>query len=97
MRIVDRENPRKLYLQFVDILKEAIERGELPVGSQLPTEDQLCRQQGVSKAVVRAALQDLAQHGYIRRIPGKGTFVQNPTGEQGVWLMTQITENFLDF
>lgn len=97
MRIVDRKNPRKLYLQLVDILKDAIEKGELQVGSQLPTEDQLCTRQGVSKAVVRAALQDMALHGYIRRVPGKGTFVERPVASQGVWLTTQINENMLDF
>lgn len=97
MRIVDRKNPRKLYLQLVDILKEAVERGELTPGTQLPTEDQLCVRQGVSKAVVRAALLDLAQKGYLRRIAGKGTFIERPVAAHGVWLTTHITENLLDF
>lgn len=97
MRIIDRRNPRKLYLQLVEILKDAIDRGELSVGSQLPTEDQLCTRQGVSKAVVRSALQELAQKGYIRRVPGKGTFIEKPLATQGVWLNIQINENLLDF
>jgi GntR family transcriptional regulator len=97
MRIVDRKNPRKLYLQLFDILKDTIDRGELAAGKQLPTEDQLCSRQGVSKAVVRAAMLELARKGYIRRIPGKGTFVELPAHTQGVWLSTQLTENLLDF
>lgn len=97
MRIVDRKNSRKLYMQLFDILKDAFEKGEILPGNQLPTEDQLCSRQGVSKAVVRAALAELAQRGYVRRIPGKGTFVDKPAGVCGVWLTTQITENLLDF
>ncbi|MBI1389864.1 MAG: UTRA domain-containing protein [bacterium] len=97
MKQVDRDNPRKLYLQLVDILLQAIESGELAVGAQLPTEDQLCTQQAVSKAVVRSAMQDLARKGYIRKIPGKGTFVEKPPSNAGVWLSTHITESILDF
>jgi GntR family transcriptional regulator, N-acetylglucosamine utilization regulator len=97
MRIVDRKSQRKLYLQLVDILKDAIDKGELVTGNQLPTEDNLCIQQGVSKAVVRAALQELAQAGYVRRVPGKGTFVETPVDIHGVWLSSQLTENLLDF
>ncbi|MBZ0254806.1 GntR family transcriptional regulator, partial [bacterium] len=97
MKIVDRQNPRKLYLQLFDVLLTAMESGELSVGSQLPTEDQLCVQQGVSKAVVRSAMQELARKGYIRKIPGKGTFVETPPSKQGVWLSTLVTENMLDY
>lgn len=97
MKIVDRQNPRKLYLQLLDVLLSAMESGELSVGSQLPTEDHLCIQQGVSKAVVRTAMQELARKGYIRKIPGKGTFVETPPSKQGVWLSTLITENMLDY
>lgn len=97
MRIVDRDNPRKLYLQMVDILREAIENGELGVGDQVPTEDQLCKAQGVSKAVIRNAMQDLARRGFIRKIAGKGTFVEKPVEDKGVWLSTRLTENLLDF
>ncbi len=97
MRLIDRYNPRKLYLQLVEIIEEAIERSELAVGSKLPTEDQLCSQQGVSKAVVRSAMQELARRGYVQKTAGRGTFVKKPTGNNGVWLYTNLTENVLDF
>ncbi|MGI6455664.1 MAG: GntR family transcriptional regulator [bacterium] len=97
MRIVDRQNPQKLYLQLVEIIQNAIDKGELSTGSQLPTEDDLCKLQGVSKAVVRGAMQELVRKGYIRKIPGKGTFIQKPLESRGVWLATQLTENLLDF
>ncbi len=97
MKIVDRQNPRKLYLQLVEIIQDAIESGELAIGIQLPTEDMLCTQQGVSKSVIRTALQELSRLGLVRKIPGKGTFVQKPSQTQGVWLYTKLTEDLLDF
>lgn len=97
MKIVDRQNPRKLYLQLVDIFRQMIDSGERQVGDQLPTEDQICAQQGVSKAVVRAAMQELARKGYIRKIAGKGTFVEKPPQSAGIWLASKIQENILDF
>lgn len=97
MKIVDRQNPQKLYLQLVRILQESIERGELAVGNRLPTEEEICRQQGISKAVVRAATQELARKGLVRKIAGKGTFVQKPVSADGVRLWLKITENMLDY
>lgn len=97
MRIIDRKNPKKLYLQLVDVIQRAIESSELAVNEQLPTEDALCEQQGVSKAVVRAAMQELARMGYIEKIPGKGTFVRKPVVTDGVWLWVELNERFLDF
>jgi len=97
MRIVDRHSQRKLYLQLVEIVQEAIDHGELAVGAQLPTEDQMCIQQDVSKAVVRTAMQELAKKGYVKKIPGRGTFVQKPVETKGIWLSSLLTENLLDF
>ncbi len=97
MKIVDRQSPRKLYLQLVEIIEDTIKRGEYSDGDQLPTEDDLCNQQSVSKAVVRAAMQELTRKGYIQKIPGKGTFVKKPIEKNGIWLSTRLTEKFLDF
>ncbi len=97
MKLIDRQNPRKLYLQLVEIIKDSIEKGEFDDGAQLPTEDILCQQQAVSKAVVRSAMQELMRNGYIQKIPGKGTFVRKPTESKGVTLSTVLTEKILDF
>ncbi len=97
MRIVDRQNPQKLYLQLVSAVKSAIDQGELAVGSQLPTEENMCSQQGVSKAVIRAAMQELSRLGYVQKIPGKGTFVLKPAASQGARLILKLTENILDY
>ncbi|MDP3049718.1 MAG: GntR family transcriptional regulator [Thermodesulfovibrionales bacterium] len=74
-KLIDREKPGKLYVQLYEIFKEKIENSEWAVGSQIPTEEDLCKFYGVSKATVRAAILELARQGYLTRQQGKGTFV----------------------
>lgn len=74
-RLIDRDNPLKLYLQLADILKKRIEFGEWSVGSQIPTEEELCKAYDVSRATVRLAISELTKDGYITKQQGKGTFV----------------------
>jgi GntR family transcriptional regulator len=65
------------HYQVAQILRDEITRREIKTGKLLPTETQLCERFGVSRAVVRQALQTLTNEGYISRYPGKGTFVRN--------------------
>src|SRR5258707_9689376 len=45
-----------LYLQILNSLKDEIVKGVYPVGSQLPTEEELCDRFSVSRYTVREAL-----------------------------------------
>lgn len=63
------------YRQLAEILKGQIEQGVYPSGSQLPGEMDISRRYKLNRHTVRAALQDLADEGFIYRIRGKGTFV----------------------
>ncbi len=74
-KTVDRGSKEKLYVQIYSILIEKIESGEWPPGTQIPTEDELCRIYDVSKVTVREAIQELVREGYLKRQQGKGTFV----------------------
>lgn len=60
-----------------DILKKIVS-GELPGGSQIPTETELCKQYKVSRITVRRAVQNLIDQNLLYRLRGKGTFV-NPS------------------
>ncbi|BBZ32096.1 GntR family transcriptional regulator [Mycolicibacterium confluentis] len=65
-----------LHRQLFLVLHDEIERGAIPAGDPLPTEQELCEQFGVSRITVRRALSDLADQGYITRKQGVGSFVR---------------------
>ena len=54
--------PRYLYIHAV--LRDWIYQGRYRPGSQLPTEDTICRMFGVSRITTRKALALLAEHGF---------------------------------
>lgn len=64
-----------LFKQLADTLRGAIDSGEYPAGSRLPTENELCQRYAVSRVTVRKALDELSRGEYLVRKPGKGTFV----------------------
>ena len=66
---------RPLYINVYDELLLQITKGEYPVGSQLPSEPDLARKLGVSRATLRQALVLLQDDGMVRNIRGKGNFV----------------------
>ena len=67
--------PRRLYRQVADQLRQLIDAGEFPVGARLPTERELADQLGISRPTVREALIALEVEGRIRIRVGSGIFV----------------------
>ena len=64
-----------LYLQVARALKKEIVLGIYPVGSQLPTEDELCTRFSVSRYTVREALRRLRDDHLVASRQGSGTTV----------------------
>ena len=75
---IDRSTPLPLYYQLKRWLSEKISTGELPPGTLIPSEHDLCRQFGVSRGVARQALTEMCYDGLIYRERGRGTFVARP-------------------
>jgi GntR family transcriptional regulator len=75
-----------LSLRVKYILRERLENGEWPVGSRIPTLLDFVAEYGVSRATVRAALDELELEGLIERTRGKGTFVIGDATKER-WLM----------
>jgi CheY-like chemotaxis protein len=59
------------------LVRAAIERGDYPRGSALPTQPALARTLGVSTVTLRQALERLADEGFIEARQGQGTFVRS--------------------
>jgi GntR family transcriptional regulator len=75
---LDRRSSVPLYYQLQELVHQQIASGHFTVGDALPSEGELCRMFGVSRIVVRQALQVLEDDGEIVRRQGKGTFVAEP-------------------
>jgi GntR family transcriptional regulator len=73
-------------------LRKKIESGEWPIGTQIPTEEELCTMFNVSRATVRTAVLELARQGYLLRQPGQGTFVYRNVVSDGIGMMTSLKE-----
>jgi DNA-binding FadR family transcriptional regulator len=67
--------PRRLYRQIADQLRQSIDHGEYPVGSRLPAERELADMLGVSRPTVREALIALEVEGLLRIRVGSGIYV----------------------
>lgn len=73
---VEREAPADhRYLQVARTLRKEIVDGVYPVGSQLPTEHELCERFGVSRYTVREALRRLRDDTLVSSRPRAGTMV----------------------
>jgi len=91
-KTIDRNKPKKLYVQVFEAVREEIETGRWPIGSQIPVEDELCRKYEVSKATIRLAVLELVRNGYLMRQQGRGTFVCEKTPSPGVTMSTDFNE-----
>ncbi|MGQ0777013.1 MAG: GntR family transcriptional regulator [Pseudonocardiales bacterium] len=74
---IQRFDPRPRYHQLADLLRRKIRIGELPPGSQLPTETDLASTYRSSRGTVRLALGVLRNEGLIQSEQGRGSFVRN--------------------
>lgn len=66
------------YVQIAERLRAQIADGQYPLGSRIPTENELAQSLGVSRPTVRQALDLLAREGRLVRVKGSGTFVAQP-------------------
>lgn len=78
----------------VEQFRAMIHSGELPAGSQLPSEPELARMLNISRSTLRAALSYLENEGTVIRRRGVGTFVAerlNLSNNLNInWGVTQI-------
>ena len=69
-----------LYVQLEQIIKSKIIMGELSPGTKIPSDKELCETYQVSSITARQAVLNLVKEGLLYRQQGKGTFVNEGTG-----------------
>ena len=84
---LDRTGAVPLYYQLQEVLKQDIEAGHWAPGDLLPSEAELGEGLGVSRTVIRKALDTLQADGQVLRQKGRGTVVLRPKQ----WLQARTT------
>jgi GntR family transcriptional regulator of arabinose operon len=69
-----------LYQKIYDDILEGLKSGKLAPGDKVMSEKELAHEYGVSRITSKKALEMLASDGYIKRMPGRGSFVQFAPG-----------------
>ncbi|KGR86478.1 GntR family transcriptional regulator [Lysinibacillus odysseyi] len=83
---------RHLYLQVIDRLKSDIEKGVYHENEKLPSEFELSKSLGVSRATLREALRLLEEENVIVRRHGVGTFVNpKPVFTSGIEHLSSVS------
>lgn len=91
---IDRTSPLPFYHQLKQILLADLRERDLPPGTRLPGDHELCHTYDVSRTVVRQALAELETEGVIERVKGRGTFVAPArTSEHLVQSLTGLFED----
>ncbi|MBX0356388.1 GntR family transcriptional regulator [Halobacillus litoralis] len=87
-----RQDTRHLYLQVIEQIKRDIENGIFLEKQKLPSEFQLSKSLGVSRATLREALRILEEEGVVTRRHGVGTFVNpKPLFTSGIEELDSVT------
>ncbi|WP_047984826.1 GntR family transcriptional regulator [Ornithinibacillus californiensis] len=87
-----KSDSRHLYLQVIDVIKQDIESGKYKANEKLPSEFELSKNLGVSRATLREALRILEEDNVVTRKHGVGTFVnQKPIVSSGIEQLTSVT------
>ena len=89
---IQRDSPVPYYEQLYGMLRSRILDGGFAPDERLPSELELCRDYGLSRATVRQTLSKLETDGYARRVPRRGFFAAIPTPSSG-WT---VQEGFLE-
>ena len=93
MAEIDLGSPVPKYHQLKEIIRDGIERDELPPGAAIPPERELCERYGVSRMTARQAVMELVSEGLLYRVQGLGTFVAEPKLGQGAERLTGFTQD----
>lgn len=82
---IDKESFIPIYIQISEDLRTRILSGEYKNGDQLPSENDLAEQFGVTRTTIQRSLAILVHDGIIEKIHGKGSFVRLRPVRKNIW------------
>lgn len=83
------------FQQIKTHIEEMISNRTWSVGTQIPTEAELCEQFSVSRMTVNKAIRDLVNEGKLERTPRLGTFVCQPKAESPLMDIRNIADEIV--
>lgn len=86
---LDQQKTEPLYLQLYHALRQAILRGQLSAGIQLPPTRVLAAELAVSRTTIVTAFEQLIAEGYLEARVGSGTFVAATLPEEMLQIPAQ--------
>lgn len=88
-----------IYLQLREVIRNKIEEGQYPLGTAIPSENTLAETYGVNRLTVRYAMDELVKEGLLKRVQGKGVYVQYPIQREldtlGGFTQTMLDRNIV--
>lgn len=93
MSRINRASKLPLYHQLYEILRDDVLSGRWQPGDMIPPESELIKRYQVSRTTVRQVLDMLVNEGLIYRQRGRGTFVAQPSLEQGLVRIVSFTQD----
>lgn len=72
-----------IYQQLVDIIRNAIKKGELVSGQKLPTVQEMSEELSVARGTIKRAYDELEYEGLVEKAQGSGTFIKYKPADSG--------------
>ena len=83
------------YFQIAQNIVNMIKSGHLLPGTQIPSENDIIKNYGVSNTTARKALGEIERVGLVERIKGRGTYVCQDTVDRPIDQILAFTKNML--
>ncbi len=84
------------YYRISEEIKDLIQKGVLEPNMKVPSENEIIAKYGVSNTTARKALLELEHEGFVSRVRGKGTFVQNGIVDRSVTRILGFTKHMIE-
>ena len=95
MLSINYKDPRPIYEQVRDALRQLILSGAIAPGEKLPSVRELAASLAINPNTIQRAMAQLEAEGFVYSVAGRGSFVAED-GDQGRRRMAELTEGLHD-